>query len=475
MQYIKSHLVENIEVDLIDYNGKNIFQTILVYINDQTASLLVKRLDTMDETSGWTDETCGWTDETCGWTDEIKVFIHDHHGNHQTLHVGRSEKSNIKELENIHFDDPNIRFLKSNKIVEQELYPSYKKETKMNRLNLIGDLDFFNMIFKSDIVELPHTMLALGFKKDEAYVYYAESGQHHWKYEIALPMDLIVNVMNKRRRNHPDKIYSTFYCVLYASDGFFEGVYSTPKKRDKPIRIGYAECRDHVHLNLNSYSDNEYPVFHKLQYILAQSVKENIPYVLPIIDRYYLQMNYYNCYRSFHKGIVFDTKIPKIVYAGRERGGKHNYLQRKDIELNQRDYFRLHYGHLPYVFAPKYIKKEDMVNYKYVLDIDGNACTWDATAWKLNSGSVLFKTESCWRQWFYDDFIAWKHYVPIKEDFSDIKEKFDYCEAHPDECLQMIKNAKALFQKVYFYPNIEKHIDSIIDIVQSDYEKNIGN
>lgn len=461
MQYIKSHLVENIEVDLIDYNGKNIFQTLLVYINDQTAVLLVKRLDTIDETSGWTDD--------------INVFIHDHHGNSQTLHVGCSEKSNIKVLENINFGNKNIRFLRSNQIVEQELFPSYDNKSNTNRLNLIEDLDFFNLIFKSDLVELPHTMLALGFKKDEAYVYYADSGQHHWKYEIALPMDMIVNVMNKRRRNHPEKKYPTFYCVLYASDGFFEGVYSTPNKRDKPIRIGYAECRDHVHLNLNSYRDNEYPVFHKLQYILAQSVKENIPYVLPIIDRYYLQMNYYNCYRSFHKGIVFDTKIPKIVYAGRERGGKYNYLQRKDIELNQRDYFRLHYGHLPYVYAPKYVQKEDMVNYKYVLDIDGNACTWDATAWKLNSGSVLFKTESCWKQWFYDDFIEWKHYVPIKEDFSDLKEKYDYCEAHPEECLKMIMNAKALFQKVYFYPNIVKHLESIIDIVQSDYEKNISN
>ena len=135
MQYVKSHLVENMEVDLIDYNGKNIFQTLLIYINDQTAALLVKRLNTIDETSGWTDE--------------INVFIHDHHGNNQTIYLGHSEKSNIKFIENVSFSDKNIRFLRSTKKVEQELLPGYENEINTNRLNLIGDIDFFNEFNKA--------------------------------------------------------------------------------------------------------------------------------------------------------------------------------------------------------------------------------------------------------------------------------------------------------------------------------------
>ena len=81
------------------------------------------------------------------------------------------------------------------------------------------------------------------------------------------------------------------------------------------------------------------------------------------------------------------------------------------------------------------------MKYKYILDIDGMASTWDATAWKMNAGSVLFKTDSGWRQWFYDDFLPWVHYIPVADDFSDLEEKILLCNKHPNECKKIIRNA----------------------------------
>ena len=103
-----------------------------------------------------------------------------------------------------------------------------------------------------------------------------------------------------------------------------------------------------------------------------------------------------------------------------------------------------------------------MIGYKYILDIDGNASTWDATAWKLNSGSVIFKVDGPWIQWFYSDFLAYVHYIPIKDDMSDLQEKYRWCEEHPEECEKIVENSKRLFQKVYRMSNIIKYIQDIL-------------
>jgi hypothetical protein len=92
------------------------------------------------------------------------------------------------------------------------------------------------------------------------------------------------------------------------------------------------------------------------------------------------------------------------------------------------------------------------------LDIDGHASTWDATAWKLNSGSVILKTDSCWSQWFFDNYKPWVHYVPVKDDFSDIQAQFAWCESNQDKCLEMINNCKELFQQTYRYDRVKTYI-----------------
>jgi len=104
-----------------------------------------------------------------------------------------------------------------------------------------------------------------------------------------------------------------------------------------------------------------------------------------------------------------------------------------------------------------------MIKYKYILNIDGNASTWDATAWKLNSGSVIFKTEACWRQWFYDEYNPWEHFIPIADDFSDLQEKYHWCEANQEKCEEIIKNAKKLFQKVYRFHNAIDYTIQVLD------------
>lgn len=63
--------------------------------------------------------------------------------------------------------------------------------------------------------------------------------------------------------------------------------------------------------------------------------------------------------------------------------------------------------------------------YKYLIDIDGNSSPWSNLFQKLLTGSTVLKVESsrALQQWFYDELIPWKNYVPIAPDMSDLMEK----------------------------------------------------
>jgi hypothetical protein len=153
------------------------------------------------------------------------------------------------------------------------------------------------------------------------------------------------------------------------------------------------------------------------------------------------------------------------VYAGRvPMGSYYNFTKRRDIQTCQREYFYTNAVDKKNIYGEKgmNINDTEMVNYKYILNIDGISSCWDATAWKMNSGSVVFKTDSDWKQWFYDDYKPWVHFVPIADDFSDINEKYEWAESHQDECEKIVKNSLELFQKTYRFHNIIEHTKSVV-------------
>jgi hypothetical protein len=195
-----------------------------------------------------------------------------------------------------------------------------------------------------------------------------------------------------------------------------------------------------------------------------------MPFAKEIVDRHYFYHNLYHSFASFHRAIPFRSKIGKIVFGAQNRDTKFNFDECRGEswgELPPRQYFRQFVApaHPEYVVCPDgWFDRADMANnFRYILNIDGRASCYDATAWLLNSGSVIFKPRSVWRQWFYDEFVAGVHYIELKEDFSDIGEKWRWCESNPDECVAMIRRCKELFRKIYSYTNVVKYTKELIE------------
>jgi hypothetical protein len=209
-----------------------------------------------------------------------------------------------------------------------------------------------------------------------------------------------------------------------------------------------------------------YPLLHKNATVLGQSVQQRVADTVAVPDRYYFYLNRYNEYRSIHGGIAFSTKKNRIVFGSNPRGTKYNFTNNRSIEVSPREYFMSNAVPKINIDAPEWLDRTEMIRYKYILDIDGNASTWDATAWKLNSGSVILKAASEWKQWFYEFYKPWTHFVPIKDDFSDIQDQYTWCESNQDKCQTMIVNCKALFQKAYRFTNVMAYTSSILERIQ---------
>ena len=436
--------VENIEIDLYNYNnysennqhfyyGTADYQVVNKYLNENTYSILIRRLDKNE-----------------GWNGNLQVLVvYLNNGTTSIIDIGSSDKPDKEIIVTIDFK---INMSRTKMV---EFLPIYDLIECPDPIAI--SRDEFNSLFDTDIVRIPSHLYAYGLADGKIYVY----SEFYTMYHETI-----------RQVKHIFKIaltftphYNKFYFLICTGDGYMELIYHN--NRTVPKRVTDEDFTHGIQIN-----HDEYPIYHKRKYIVAQSTDIGMPYMLGTVDRHYIYCDLYNPFRSFHKGIKFNTKINKIISGcRRERSHKYNFLKRRDIEIGQREYFYSDAVSKENVVCPSgWIHDYEMIKYKYILDIDGNGCTWDATAWKLNSGSIIFKTESRWRQWFYDDYLPWVHYVPINDDFSNLQEMYCWCEENQDKCEEIIKNAKELFQKAYRFQNVIQHTIGLLDKLNSVIE-----
>ena len=111
------------------------------------------------------------------------------------------------------------------------------------------------------------------------------------------------------------------------------------------------------------------------------------------------------------------------------------------------------------------ISIEEHLAYKYLVDVDGNSCTYSRLYWILKSNSLCLKHLSNEEQWYYKGLEPYVHYIPFKEDFSDLEEKILWAKNHNDQVKKIIlsanefanqslKHSDALF---YFYKVLERY------------------
>lgn len=94
-----------------------------------------------------------------------------------------------------------------------------------------------------------------------------------------------------------------------------------------------------------------------------------------------------------------------------------------------------------------FVPWSEMLSYKYHMAIDGVTCSFPATQWKLLSGALTFKQETPDIMYFYGELVPWKHYIPVKNDLSDLVAKLDWAKTHDAEAKAIAENGRAFAQE----------------------------
>ncbi len=109
----------------------------------------------------------------------------------------------------------------------------------------------------------------------------------------------------------------------------------------------------------------------------------------------------------------------------------------------------------------------DHFAYKYLIDIDGNSCTYERCRWILLSNSTLLKPSSSNQQWYYKAMQPYVHFVPLKEDLSDLPQVYSWLQTHDEEAQKIAEAGRQLGLSLFTDGAIEAYVATLI----SEYSK----
>lgn len=105
----------------------------------------------------------------------------------------------------------------------------------------------------------------------------------------------------------------------------------------------------------------------------------------------------------------------------------------------------------------------DFVRYKYLISLDGAVAAWKRVPLILASGSVLM-LQHRWRQFFYPGLQPGVHYVPLKPDASDIRERYEWLRSQPERARAVARNGQRFAQEVLNPEAVENYFVEILEL-----------
>jgi hypothetical protein len=83
----------------------------------------------------------------------------------------------------------------------------------------------------------------------------------------------------------------------------------------------------------------------------------------------------------------------------------------------------------------------EQLRHRYLIDVDGNSCSYSRCYWGLLGNSVLLKQVTDETQWYYGSLRPYQHFIPVKRDLSDLLAQLAWARAHDDECRKISRQA----------------------------------
>lgn len=163
--------------------------------------------------------------------------------------------------------------------------------------------------------------------------------------------------------------------------------------------------------------------------------------------------------------VPFEQKRSTLVWRGGPSGpGFHNHYEARFMKPSREDALKLWANRADtaddldiglitkwkYHDFKQYLKPElkisEMLQYKYILSIEGNDVATNLK-WALASQSVVFMPRPRVESWLAESLLQpYTHYVPVQDDFSDLLQQKRWADKHPAKCKAIVARANAYIQ-----------------------------
>lgn len=153
----------------------------------------------------------------------------------------------------------------------------------------------------------------------------------------------------------------------------------------------------------------------------------------------------------------FDDKIPNAVF----RGACHT-IQRQQFVERFFNHEHINAGCTYKKSKSKQFQKaplsiQEQLKFKYVISIEGQDVATNLK-WILNSKSACIMPKPTCESWLLEGQLkGGVHYIEVAPDFSDLTDKINYYNAHPDQVKTIVKNANE-----YITPYKNKDLEKLI-------------
>lgn len=104
--------------------------------------------------------------------------------------------------------------------------------------------------------------------------------------------------------------------------------------------------------------------------------------------------------------------------------------------------------------------------YRILIDIGGNGYS-GRVKWLLFSRRTLLMVERRYLEYFSEDLLPWKHYVPVRQDLSDLKERIVWTLENPEKAGEIAHNALGFAMENFSDDKILARVKTVFDNVNN--------
>eukprot|EP00816_Leptocylindrus_hargravesii_P010254 CAMPEP_0196822984 /NCGR_PEP_ID=MMETSP1362-20130617/85575_1 /TAXON_ID=163516 /ORGANISM="Leptocylindrus danicus, Strain CCMP1856" /LENGTH=830 /DNA_ID=CAMNT_0042202695 /DNA_START=296 /DNA_END=2788 /DNA_ORIENTATION=- len=145
-----------------------------------------------------------------------------------------------------------------------------------------------------------------------------------------------------------------------------------------------------------------------------------------------------------------------------------------DAKFVVRDRKKEEFQNVPDEFRGDFYNMTKQLQFKYLLSLEGNDVA-SGLKWMMFSNSVVFLPPPTYISWFMESLlIPFVHFIPVKEDLSDLEQMIAWADSHPDETKRIAERSTLFAYDLLFHPDALRDEELVLQGIMERYEQNFG-